>query len=171
MPKILQKGNEILEQKAQEINSRDIQSVKIKKIIKIMKDTLEKQKDGIALASPQIGKSFRLFIVSSKAYELDEDKKNKENKYLVFINPEIIKLSKKKEWLEEGCLSVVGIIGKVKRSTNCTIKAFDENGKIFTRGAGGLLAQVFQHEIDHLNGILFTSKAKDLYKIEINNKL
>ena len=161
MLKILQKGNKILEKKAEEIKSEEIQSAKIKKLTKGMRETLDTQNEGVALAAPQVGESVRLFIVSPKAYKIDEENSQK-NQNFVFINPKIIKESKKKEWLEEGCLSVEGLVGKVKRSTNCTIKALDENGKIFTRGAGGILSQIFQHEIDHLNGILFTKKAKDL---------
>ena len=64
--------------------------------------------------------------------------------------------------MPEGCLSVRWLYGEVKRSTNATILAYDEKGEKFTRGAGGLLAQIFQHETDHLDGILFTDKARNL---------
>jgi peptide deformylase len=86
---------------------------------------------------------------------------------LVFINPILVKESKAKKWMEgEGCLSVRWVYGKVKRSTNVTIRAYDEQGRVFERGAGGLLAHIFQHEIDHLNGILFIDKAKDLEEVD-----
>ena len=85
---------------------------------------------------------------------------------LIFINPEIKKLSHKKQWLSEGCLSVKGIYGKVQRSEKVTVKAFNEKGEIFSRGASKLLAQTIQHENDHLDGILFCDKAKDLEKID-----
>lgn len=86
---------------------------------------------------------------------------------LVFINPVLVKESKEKKWMEgEGCLSVRWVYGKVRRSTKVTIRAFDENGKAFERGAGGLLAHIFQHEVDHLNGILFIDKAKDLEEVD-----
>ena len=81
---------------------------------------------------------------------------------LVFINPEIINLSKKKRKMEEGCLSVRWLYGQVNRHEKVTIKAYDENGKLMTVGASGLLAQIFQHEIDHLNGILFIDKAENV---------
>ena len=71
-------------------------------------------------------------------------------------------LSKKRQILDEGCLSVRPLFGKVERSEKATVTAYDENGKKFTRGGSGLLAQIFQHEIDHLNGILFIDKATDL---------
>jgi peptide deformylase len=85
---------------------------------------------------------------------------------LVFINPEIIKKSKEVKEMEEGCLSVRWLYGKVKRSNKVTVKAIDQTGKEFVMGASSLLAQIFQHEIDHLDGILFTDKAKDLEEIK-----
>jgi len=88
--------------------------------------------------------------------------KSKEGKNLVFINPKILKLSRTKEWMPEGCLSVRPLYGKTFRSTKATITAYNKNGKKFTRGASGLLAQIFQHETDHLNGILFIDHAKDI---------
>jgi len=83
-------------------------------------------------------------------------------KDLVFINPKISKLSREKEWVPEGCLSVRWLYGKTFRSKKATVTAYDEKGKKFTRGASGLLAQIFQHETDHLNGILFIDHAKDV---------
>ena len=83
-------------------------------------------------------------------------------KDLILINPKISRLSRKKEWIPEGCLSVRPLYGKTFRSKKATVTAYDENGKKFTRGASGLLAQIFQHETDHLNGILFIDHAKDV---------
>jgi peptide deformylase len=81
----------------------------------------------------------------------------------VFINPQITKFSKEKKWMEgEGCLSVRWVYGKVERATKVTLRAYDEYGNVFERGASGLLAHIFQHEVDHLDGILFIDKAKDL---------
>jgi peptide deformylase len=80
----------------------------------------------------------------------------------VFINPEILKASKKKSKMEEGCLSVRWLYGNVDRHEKITISAYDEKGEKKTFGAGGLLAQIFQHEIDHLEGILFIDKAENL---------
>ena len=81
---------------------------------------------------------------------------------LVFINPKISKLSKEKEWVPEGCLSVRPLYGKTFRSKKATVTAHDEHGKKFTRGASGLLAQIFQHETDHLDGILFIDHAIEI---------
>jgi len=81
---------------------------------------------------------------------------------LVFINPKIFKLSREKDWVPEGCLSVRWLYGKTYRSKKATVEAYDKNGKKFKMGGSGLLAQIFQHETDHLNGILFTDHAKDI---------
>jgi peptide deformylase len=83
----------------------------------------------------------------------------------VFINPEIIKLSKKSVPMDEGCLSVRHIYGKAKRKTRATVRAYDTLGKQFERGAGGILAQAFQHETAHLNGELFTDIATEIAEI------
>ena len=78
--------------------------------------------------------------------------------FLIFINPKILKTSQKKVFLKEGCLSLTGIYKEIWRKEKALIEAYDENGKKFRRGASGLLAEIIQHEIDHLNGILFIDK-------------
>ena len=95
---------------------------------------------------------------------ITEEEKNKFSD-VVYINPEIKKLSRTKTRVDEGCLSVRYLYGKVERSEKATVTAYDENGHKFTRGGSGLLAQIFQHEIDHLNGILFIDKADDIVEI------
>lgn len=165
---IVQKDNKVLRQKAKHVPLKDIKSKRIVELIKSMKKSLEAEDDGVGLAAPQIGENLKIFIISKKIFP---------EKYpdgLVFINPEIVKLSKEKEWTEEGCLSVRPWFGRVKRSIKATIRAFDEEGQEILMGATGLLAQIFQHEIDHLNGILFTDKAKDLIEVkeeEVSNKI
>lgn len=165
---IVQKGDDILRSTAKTVPIKDITSKKIQDIIKDMGDALAPHDDGVALAAPQIGVSLRIFVVSGHVFDpealLNNDKKNKAED-LVFINPKIIKQSKKKEELPEGCLSVRWTYGDVRRSTKTTIEAYNEKGKKITRGASGLLSQIFQHEVDHLNGVLFVDKAKDLQEI------
>lgn len=126
-----------------------------------MKDTLSFTKDGVALAAPQIGHNLRMFVVSPKAFP--EEKQEKEN--LVYINPEITRKSGKMIEMEEGCLSVRNIYGTIKRYDKVTVRARDEQGKEFTRGASGLLAEIFQHEIDHLDGKLFIDTAQNLHEV------
>ena len=84
----------------------------------------------------------------------------------IYINPVLVKTSKKTKMLSEGCLSVRWKYGKVKRSTQATVRAYDENGKQFTKGGSGLMAQIFQHETDHLKGVLFTDTAINLEEIK-----
>jgi len=173
MVKIVQKEDPILRGTAKDIPIKDIGSPEINKILKDMKVALASQEDGVAIAAPQIGIPFRIFVVSGKVLDIVEleypEKITKDmptkNDDMVFINPNILKLSKKKNIMEEGCLSVRWQYGDVKRSTNATVEAYDEKGKKFTRGAGGLLAQIFQHEVDHLNGVLFIDKAKNVKEL------
>lgn len=183
MKKILQQQERVLREKADEVKIADIKTVKIKKILKEMSEALKSQDDGVALAAPQIGYSLRIFVVSGKIFArnfsrrksgsaeeellnqnslVTETEPEEDRKDLVFINPVISKLSKEKEWLPEGCLSVRWLYGHTFRSKKASVTAYDENGKKFNRGASGLLAQIFQHETDHLNGVLFTDHAKDV---------
>lgn len=174
MKKILQKEEKVLRAIAKEVPIKDIKTPKIKRVLKEMSASLKSQSDGVAIAAPQIGYSLRIFVVAGRIFEKDfgipkegkhsktEIQKSKKIKDLVFINPKISKLSKDKDWMMEGCLSVRPFYGQTWRSKKATITAYDENGKKFTRGASGLLAQIFQHETDHLNGILFVDHAKNI---------
>jgi peptide deformylase len=166
MKKILDRDAPVLREMAKEVPEREIASPKIKKIIKEMREALASQEDGVAIAAPQIGYSLRIFVVSHKylpGYKKSEIERN--NLDLVCINPVITKISKEKKEMEEGCLSVRYLYGKVLRSQKATIIAYNENGEKFMKGASGLLAQIFQHETDHLHGILFTDKAKNVEEI------
>lgn len=178
MKEIIQKGNPILRDLANKVPVEEITSSDIKTIIKDLKETLDNSKEGLALAAPQIGVSLRIFLISKRIFTIDENGNplSEEElgdidnyKDLIFINPEITNQSKKTQWLTEGCLSIRGVYGKVERSEKVTIRAFNEKGEVFTRGASSLLAQTIQHENDHLYGVLFCDKAKDLEKVEIPN--
>jgi len=187
MTKILQKKERVLRQIAKEVPVSTIKTAKIKKLLKKMSEALKSQGDGVAIAAPQIGYSIRIFLVSGKIFQKDFAKNREERllnqnniitkpakkthpKDLVFINPKISKLSRDKEWLDEGCLSVRWLYGKTHRSKKATINAYDEQGKKFERGASGLLAQIFQHETDHLNGVLFIDHAKEIKEDLPNEK-
>ena len=170
MKKILQKEEKVLRQEVKDILVSEIKNTKIQNVLKEMSQALKSQGDGVAIAAPQIGYPLSIFVVSGKIFHKDFSTEvglakvpNKDiPKDLVFINPKISKLSIEKEWLPEGCLSVRWLYGKTFRSKKATITAYDENGKKFTRGASGLLAQIFQHETDHLKGILFIDHAIDI---------
>jgi peptide deformylase len=155
--KIVVKGHPALSTRAREIGQEEIGSAKISSVIKLMKEQLATQDDGVAIAAPQIGEGLRIFVVSPNAFH-----GNQKDSQTVFINPKIIKFSKEKKFMLEGCLSVRWLYGEVERSKQVIIESIDEHGKKHVRGAGGLMAQIFQHEVDHLNGILFDSKAENL---------
>jgi peptide deformylase len=168
---IVQKGVPVLRDTARNVLAEEISGPKIQKIIADMIAALDSQDDGVAIAAPQIGVPLRIFVVSRKAELLMKGVENiaekdlKNLKYPVYINPEIKKLSRTRVRVDEGCLSVRYLYGKVERAEKATVTAYDENGKKFTKGASGLLAQIFQHEIDHLNGILFIDKADDIVEV------
>ena len=171
MIKIVQKNDKTLRQNTKEIPVSEITTPKIKKILKEMSSALKSQSDGVAIAASQIGYKLSIFVVSGKIFHKDFVRGEKEfekvpkkeiPRDLVFINPKISKLSREKVWLPEGCLSVRWLYGKTYRSKKAIITAYDEKGKKFQRGASGLLAQIFQHETDHLKGILFIDHAKDI---------
>lgn len=187
MVEIVQSENPVLREIAKEVPLSDISKPKFKKIISDMIEALNSQDDGVAIAAPQIGIPIRIFVVSGRIFDEDfiRGEGNKEgdlykkirHKDMVFINPIIKKISKDKKLMSEGCLSVRPIYGKVRRATRATVEAYDENGKRFVKNGSGLLAHIFQHETDHLEGILFTDKAKDLYesyesfKEDVNKKV
>ncbi len=164
---IIQKDNPILRKTSAEIPVGKIKSTEVKKIISDLKKAIKGQADAVAISAVQIAKPIRLFVISKRAFQLIEPDATeiKQTKDLIFINPKITKTSKTKQELEEGCLSVRYIYGQVIRSEKVTIEALDEDGKKFSRGFSGFLAQVVQHETDHLNGILFIDTAENLHEV------
>lgn len=142
---------------SREVSQEEFGSVYLRDVLASMKRLLSAEHDGVAIAAPQIGVTLRIFVVAESAYE--EDAKYKP---LIFINPKITKTSKKTAVMQEGCLSVRWIYGKTKRAVGATVEAYDEYGKKFTFGASGLIAHIFQHEIDHLDGVLFIDHGFDL---------
>ena len=173
MIEIVQSENPVLRKIAVNVPIADIVKPKIQKIIKDMAEALHSQDDGVAIAAPQIGVSLRIFVVSGRVFDEDfSDERNPninslkaKSKDLVFINPILSKISKDKKLMSEGCLSVRPIYGKVRRATKATVEAYNEQGKKFTKQGSGLLAHIFQHENDHLDGVLFIDKAKDLREV------
>lgn len=176
-----QEENPALRDTSKDIPAKNIKNTRIKKLIGEMKKLLEKEEYGVALAAVQVGEPLRLFIVSGRALARsarnapDETEKKLEarSKQLeatipdqVYINPRLLKTSRGKINKHEGCLSIRGKWGIVPRAEKATIRAFDEGGKEFTRGATGFLAHIFQHEMDHLDGVLYTDKAVEMYDDE-----
>ena len=171
MVKIIQIGDKRLREISSKVEAEELKSEDFTKLLKDLSDALDSQDDGVAISAPQIGVNKRIFAVSEKIFDEDymsgniKDAKNKDFGHLYFINPKITKFSKKTEELEEGCLSIRGVYGIVKRPKNVTLEAQNEKGVKVLRGAGGLLARIFQHEIDHLDGVLFIDKATDIKEI------
>jgi peptide deformylase len=144
---IITTPNPILRQRAKEATQEEIKSETFQKLIADMKETVLPA-GGIGLAAPQVGSSGRLVIIAVQ------------DKRMTLINPEIINFSWRKEIAEEGCLSVPGKWGSVKRSKIIKVKALDENGKVIKFKAKDLFARVIQHEVDHLDGMLFIDRTK-----------
>lgn len=163
MSKLVPQDHPTLHNIAEEVLVKDIMSQKIQKVLKDMRVALNTYNvdgfNGVAIAAPQIGIPLRIFVVHNTS---DEEGKSIIPD-LVAINPKIIKLSKRTHIVGEGCLSVGEQYGAVKRATHATIRAYDEYGKEYERGASGLLAQIFQHEVDHLDGILFIDKTDKVW--------
>lgn len=155
MTTIVQEPDAVLRQTAKAVPLADIASPTIQHIITAMKKALAAEADGVAIAAPQIGESVRIFVVSERASK-------RFNEPTVFINPEIIRIGKQKEELSEGCLSVRWKYGLIKRAASATVRAYNAKGHEFVMPGRGLLAQIFQHEIDHLNGVLFIDSARNI---------
>ena len=134
-----------LRKKSKAVSPEDLTTEEFSQLIRDMTETM-KEKDGIGLAAPQIGIDKRVAVINSK------------NGAIAFINPKIIRKSFFKDIDEEGCLSVPGKYGKVKRYRKITVRFDDSKGKNNTIVARGLFARVIQHELDHLNGVLFIDK-------------
>lgn len=175
MREIVQDGDPVLREVAEPVPKKLFGSVELEELVADMVAALDIEPDGVALAAPQVRVSWRLFIVRMDRVETPplhdgaaegEETPVRPAVVEVYVNPEITKTSRKRARADEGCLSVRNIYGATNRHERVTIRAQRPEGSHFTRGAGGLLAQVFEHEIDHLNGILFTDAAEDVVEIK-----
>jgi len=144
-------------------------------LIENMKETMVNA-SGVGLAAPQIGKAIRLFIINATPFSEDDELEEEERTFLatfdkVFINAKILK-EEGDEWaFNEGCLSIPDINEDVFRQEKITVEYLDENFEKYTEVFDGLAARVFQHEYDHIEGILFTDKISSLKKRLIKKKL
>jgi peptide deformylase len=161
MAKLVLSNHPVLHAMAEEVTTTEFTDGTLAKILKDMRSALHGYKvDGftaVAIAGPQIGVGKRVFIIEDQSQDRDA------LPTLVAVNPHIIKFSKKTHEVGEGCLSIPEYYGIVRRSTNVTLRAYDETGKVYERGAGSLLAQIIQHEYDHLDGILFVDRAEKVW--------
>ena len=168
MKTIVQDGAPILRTTAPPVPEELFGSAKLARIIADMSAALDAELDGVALAAPQIAVPYRLFIVRiDRTLPLPAEGEPKAKPQVdVFINPEIVKTSRKRQKEDEGCLSVRGVYGTTSRHERVTLRALHPDGKRFERGASGLLAQIFEHEVDHLNGILFIDHAEHIIELK-----
>lgn len=142
---IVQNGDPVLRKKCFEVENFD---EKLFTLLDDMKDTLIKS-EGVGLAAPQIGVLRRIFLIKYEDF------------YFECINPKITEM-KGKCVEQEGCLSVRGMYGEVERPTKITVEFYDRNGKYNKLKVSGFLARIFCHENDHLDGILYIDKAKNI---------
>ncbi|MDO6812438.1 peptide deformylase [Tenacibaculum soleae] len=165
-------GDPVLRKVGKEI---DKDYPQLEKLIADMKETMYNAQ-GVGLAAPQIGKDIRLFLIDASPFADDEDLSEEDREVLknfnrVFINAKIIK-EEGDEWaFNEGCLSIPDVREDVFRQETITIEYQDENFESHTEVLGGLAARVFQHEYDHIDGVLFTDKLSSLKKRLIKKKL
>ncbi|MCA9346660.1 peptide deformylase [Candidatus Saccharibacteria bacterium] len=160
--KITQFGNPVLRQVASNLSISEIKSPETKHLINKMREFLKTKKLGIGLAAPQVGVSKQIAIIEIQKTPIRD---NIEPLSLAIINPEITKNYGRKTQLWEGCISCgsgsAALFAKVPRHKKLELEYYDENGtkrrEIFT----DLPAHVIQHEVDHLNGVLFVDKVKD----------
>ncbi len=159
MISLIEESSPILHTSASVVSKEEFGTPMLEKEISDMFNLLEIKKDGVALAAPQVGIAKQIFIITPHIFSHPDAHE------LVYINPQITSASKDTSMMEEGCLSVPYVFGKTKRSIMATVRAQRRDGTIFEKRGTGLLAQIFQHEIDHLHGILFNSHADNLKKL------
>lgn len=152
-----------LRERSKEVDRDFLLNVDTQKLMLEMIEAMYKN-DGIGLAAPQIGKNLRICVIGEGA-----DKKLEDD--LILVNPVWEKTSKQTNVDLEGCLSVPGTVGKVKRFSRIYVTAWNKDGNKIEFEAKNFLARVIQHEVDHLDGILFIDKATDIFKEEISQKM
>ncbi|MBV8263688.1 MAG: peptide deformylase [Candidatus Eremiobacteraeota bacterium] len=145
--RILTDPNPILHKTAKKMSARELSSPLVQQLIDDMIKTMY-EAPGIGLAAPQIGVGKRVFVCDV----------GEEHELSIFVNPRLSEFDGE-ETAVEGCLSIPGKIGEVKRAQRCVLHAWDRTGKKVSVSASGLLARCFQHEVDHLDGILISDKA------------
>ncbi len=149
---VIKMDNPVLHRKAKKVRKIDSS---IQKLIDDMIDTMH-DVEGVGLAAPQVGVPLQVIVIQMP----DEEE------VITLINPEILKNSEESEMMTEGCLSLPGYRGEVKRFTSVTVKARDREGKLIRVRGEGLMAQALQHEVDHINGIVFVDHLDSMDKLE-----
>jgi peptide deformylase len=173
--KLYQTGQPILRKKAKSVSKDALKSRHTQDVIDFMIATL-KDAPGVGLAAPQVGEDLRIIIINDQAKYHDQVPKEvlkeqgrKPIALKVLINPELEIIKDKQDLWFEGCLSVDGYLGTVPRYTVVRVKALDRNGKAVSYRAQDWHARILQHELDHLNGILYIDKMRPKSFMSIKN--
>jgi peptide deformylase len=150
--------NALLRKKAAKVTNFD------KNLKKLIDDMVETMRDapGVGLAAPQIGILEQVIVVEFG----DEEDEEVPPKLYAVVNPEIVRASEETVFGVEGCLSVPGIVGDVERAHSVVVRGQNRNGKKVKYKLSGWVARIFQHEIDHLSGVLFTDRAERIWQPE-----
>jgi peptide deformylase len=157
--KIITLPDPVLRRKARPIARFDSN---LQSLINDMIDTM-REAPGVGLAAPQVGRSDRLIVVE---YPEDDEIEDAPKKLFVVVNPEIKVISEEVEMGIEGCLSIPGLHGEVERALAVTVKGLTRHGQPVKIKSKSWLARIFQHEIDHLDGVVFTDRATKVWKPE-----
>ncbi len=152
----------ILRRKARPVSTFD------KKLQTLIDDMIETMRDapGVGLAAPQVGIGERLIVIEYAEPPEDDGQEEVKPKLYVMANPEIVKTSEETALGVEGCLSIPGLVGEVERFSMVQVKGLNRRGQPMKVKAEGWLARIFQHEIDHVNGVVFPDRATRVWKPE-----
>jgi peptide deformylase len=150
--------NKTLRGKARKVTSF---GAELQKLIDDMVETM-RAAPGVGLAAPQLNVPLRVIVVE---FNESEDEETPPKLYMV-VNPKITRFSSDQEIGTEGCLSIPGIVGDVERPISVTVKGFNRRGQPLKIKASGWLARIFQHEVDHVDGVLFVDRADKVWQIE-----
>jgi peptide deformylase len=152
----------VLRQDAQPVRAFNSE---IRQLAKDMVETM-RAAPGVGLAAPQVGVPQRIIVVEFAEPPENPEAEPEEPELFCLINPEIVKESSQRSIGNEGCLSLPGYFGEVERAQSVSVRGFTESGDHTQIEAAGWLARIFQHEIDHLNGVLFIDRAHRVWKVE-----
>jgi peptide deformylase len=161
MSKVLSKtefGNPILREQTKKVSIDEINSAKVQSLIKNMYYTLNNKPYGVGIAATQVGENIAISVIDTKP---TPTRPNLKREKLTIINPEIIETYGKQNELWEACISGPEMYAKVPRYKRIKLTWFDENGHLKENIFDGFIAHVIQHEVDHLNGVLFVDRVKD----------
>lgn len=152
--------NKSLRQKARKVTSFD---ASLQTLIDDMVETM-RAAPGVGLAAPQVDVPLRVIVVEFR--EESEEEEETPPKLYTLVNPRIVRASAEEEMGTEGCLSIPGILGDVERPISVTVKGLNRRRQAVKIKASGWLARIFQHEIDHLDGVLFVDRAEQVWQVE-----